>query len=101
MVTVCFSETLVPAYECTRCHNAKEHWHLYHCENLNFFICIDQKEIVRVNLLHATSFMQLISLSVTRLIHVTVSRVLYNATDAGFNIAHLFEKCFYVDTDKK
>lgn len=64
-------------------------------------MCVDQKEIVRVNLLHATSFMQLISLCMTRLIHVTVSHVLYNATDAGFNIAHLFEKCFYVDTDKK
>jgi hypothetical protein len=61
METVCFSETLVSTYESTRHHSPEQHRHFHRRENLTFLSYADKQEIVLINLLHETTFMQLVS----------------------------------------
>jgi hypothetical protein len=44
--------------------------HLHHRENLKFTLCVDQQEIICMNLLHETSFTQLVSFVCPALVYL-------------------------------
>jgi hypothetical protein len=54
-IETCFSKTFVPHSIFTWHHNPEQQH-----ENPKFVLCVDQQEIVWMNLLHETSFMKLI-----------------------------------------
>jgi hypothetical protein len=60
-----FSETSVTTYVSTRRHDSgKQHRVLRRRQNLLFLLCVEQQEIVLMNLLYETSFMQLLPLCI-------------------------------------